>query len=231
MTTASEMIYSAREYAGRALQGETLGGTLLASSLATLNSLIDGWRLDKLFAYRIREETFTWASGNQSRTVGSGGNFSTDRPVRVDPSTVFRKDDIDYPVSIYTAGEWANLSYKQATSEVPTVLYPEQGASLMTLYAYPIPSASLSIILKTWQILSTFSAGTDSVTLPPGYQDAIELSLGERLCMKAAKPIPPDLIRMAAMARAKIKSANITSPRAEVEVGYFKHGSPSIITG
>src|SRR6185436_17045904 len=100
MATAQSLIQSAREYASIGRQGETISGNLAESSRTTLNAMLDSWSMQRLYAYRIREETFTWASGNQSRTVGSGGNFDTDRPAFVDPATLFRKDNYDYPVNV-----------------------------------------------------------------------------------------------------------------------------------
>lgn len=231
MTTAADIIYSAREYATIARQGEVISGALADSHLKTLNTMLDGWRPQRLFAYRIREESFTWAASQQSRTVGSGGNFATDRPVKVDDSTVFRRDDIDYGVMLIDADEWASLTYKQMEAEIPTHLYPEQGASLLTLYAYPIPSASITLVLKSWQLVQSFTDLTTTLTLPPGYQHAIETSLGELLCIKGGKSIPPELRDTARLARGTIKAVNMTVPRVEVEVGHFKGSSASIITG
>lgn len=223
MTTAADLIRSAREYAGIRRQGETLSGDVLTTSLNTLNAMLDNWRAQRLFAYRIREETFTWGSGNQSRTVGSGGSFSTDRPIHVDHSTAFRSSNIDYPVEVIDVDGWSSIPAKQTQGPIPRYLYPEQGASLLTLYVYPIPSASITLVLRTWQLLQSFATATTELSLAPGYQDAIETSLGERVCIKASKPVPPELREMAKRARAVVKSVNAVTPIMTTELGMSRH--------
>lgn len=177
-------------------------------SLAALNSMLESWSIQRLFVYKIYDETVSWTSGQSSRTIGSGGNFSTTRPSRVlDGFT--RISNIDYPYRSIDKDEYDAIANKTIQSSYPDVIYYDNTASLGVLYAYPVPNATLSIHLNTWKQLQSFAALTDVVALPPGYQRAIEYNLAIELQGEYPDlPLPDSVVRIAGQSLADLKRFN-----------------------
>lgn len=225
MTTANDLITRALRL-GRCIGiDQTLSAAEAADGLRVLNSMLDSWATERLFCYAIRDESFTWASGAASRTIGAAGNFATDRPVRVDDSSYFTVDGVDYPVQFLPGDSYVALPVKTLTSTFPQSIYVDYTSSaLVTLYAYPVPSQANTFHLRTWRLLQTFAALTTDMALPPGYQRAIEYSLAEEVTPEYGLDVPVSVSRIAAKARGNVKRINSPDLVMATEVGYMTNG-------
>lgn len=226
MATALTIITRSMRLARVIGKGETLDPDESADGLYALNSMLDSWQTERLFVYSIRDESFTWTASAASRTVGAAGDFVTDRPSRVDRSSYFTISGIDYPIEIIDGEAYSALQVKTLTNSFPRYLYVDYTSSdLITIYAYEVPSASLTFHLRSWRLLQSFSALTTSLALPMGYQRAIEFSLAEEFGMEFGVDIPKKVEQIAAKARANIKRINAPSPVMTSEVGYMNRGA------
>ncbi len=219
MPTALQLINRGMRIARVLGKGEALDEDEAADGLTALNAMLDSWQTERLSVYKIESNTFTWTASQQSRTVGASGNFVLSRPARVDDSCVFVQNNIEIPVQLIDLDAWAGIPSKTVTSTVPTYLYPEYGTSIITLYVYPIPSASISFILRSWSRLQSFTALTTSMDLPMGYEDAIAYNFAERYCVEFGKELLPKAQRIAVNTKANIKRINAPSPIMATEVG------------
>ena len=184
------------------------GATAATDHLASLNSMLESWSLQRLFVYQVYDETVSWTSGQSSRTIGTGGNFSTTRPTRLEDGFT-RISNIDYPYRSIAKHEYDSIANKTTQSSYPDVIYYDNTASLGVLYAYPVTNATVSIHLNTWKQLQSFSALTTAAALPPGYQRAIEYNLaielqGEYPDLK----LPDSVVRIAGQSLADLKRFN-----------------------
>lgn len=177
-------------------------------ALASLNSMLESWSIERFTVYQILEETFSWPSGQSSRTIGSGGNFSTTRPTRIADGFT-RISDIDYPYRSIDKNQYDAIAAKTTQSSYPDVIFYDPAATLGVLYAYPVPSATVSIKIKSWKQLQSFAALTDNVTLPPGYQRAIEYNLAIELQGEYPDlPLSDSVVNIAQKSLAAIKKFN-----------------------
>lgn len=226
MSTANDLITRALRL-GRCIgNDQVLSASEGADGLSVLNSMLDSWSTERLFCYAIRDESFTWAAGSASRTVGAAGNFATDRPVRVDESSYFTVGGIDYAVQFVNSDAYAAKVLKTTSNTFPSILYVEYTSSaLVTLYAYPVPSEANTFHLRTWRLLQSFTGLTTTLALPPGYKRAIEYSLAEELAPEYGKVIDPQVSKIAARARANVKRINAPDLVMSSEVGYLNRGS------
>lgn len=230
MATGITLITRAMRLAGVIGKGETPDSDESADGLTALNAMLDAWQIARLFVYQIRTETFTWAASQQSRTVGAAGNFVTDLPTRVANDCSFTVSSVDYPVSLIGIDEWASIQDKTTTSSLPSLIYPEYGAALVTLYAYPIPSAAISFNLRTWKRLQAFTGLTDTLSLPPGYERAIVFSLAEEYGgPEFGVEVPRKVIEIALAARRALRRANAPSPLMTNEAAFLSRSTGSNI--
>lgn len=222
MATALQMITRSMRLARVIGKGESLDADEAADGLYALNAMLDSWQTERLFVYQIQSDSFTWTA-TQSRTVGAVGSFVMSLPARIDESSYFTLNSVDYPVNFLTQDQWAAIPSKTTTSTQPTSIYVEYGTALHTLYAYPVPSASLTFVLRSWQLLQTFAATTTDLALPMGYQRAIEYSLAEEFGPEFGKEVTLDVKKKANQARKNIKRINL--PKAELATGFMSAGS------
>lgn len=226
MATALTIITRAMRLAKVIGKGETLDPDESADGLTALNAMLDSWSIERLFVYSIRDESFSWASAAASRTVGAAGDFATDRPSRVDGSSYFSTGGFDYPIELISGDAYSALQVKTINNAFPRYLFVDYTSSaLVTIYAYEVPSATLTFHLRTWRLLQSFAALTTSLALPAGYQRAIEFSLAEEFGPEFGKDIPKKVEQIAAKARANIKRINAPSPVMALEVAYMNSGN------
>lgn len=150
-----------------------------ADGLYALNSMLDAWSIERLMIYQVQQTTHSWAADQTSRTIGSGGNFSVTRPIRIESKGNFFRDSSsnDYQLTTLPRENYEHIVTKGAKSTLPEYLFHDDGFPLRTLYAYPVPSQTLTLHLNHWAPLQNFSALTTVISLPPGYQAAIEFNL------------------------------------------------------
>jgi len=208
MATALSMIKKALKKFGAIGQGNEITSLQASDALDTLNSMLDSWSIERLFVYQIADETVSWTASQSSRTIGSGGNFNTTRPSRI-ANGFTRISGQDYPYRAIDKAEYDSIVTKTTESSYPEVIYYDNTPTLGVLYAYPVPSSTVSIHLNTWKQLQSFSALTTAVDLPPGYQRAIEYNLAIELHGEYQDlELPASVIEIAKQSKAAIKTFN-----------------------
>ncbi len=156
--------------------------------LKLLNRLLDNWNADRQAVYAETFSTFTATGGLQPHTIGLVANAPTwnvltNRPVNVTAANLITGAGTSaYRTPIYIRDKdwWNNVSLRAMTSAIPTDLYYEATWPNGNLYFWPVPSGALSIELRLRVLLAQMTAAA-TFTLPPGYQDAITLTLEEDL--------------------------------------------------
>lgn len=232
MATAQTIITRSMRLAGTIGVGETPTADESANGLEALNAMLASWQIQRLYVYQIRSEQFTWTANQQTRTVGSAGNFATDLPTRVADNCSFTVNSIDYVVRLIDIDAWNAIPDKTTTSSFPWWIYPEYGAALVTLYAYPIPNANVTFNLRSWKRLQSFSALTTDLALPPGNERAMAFSLAEEWAgPEFGITPPPGVIAIARGARKALRRINAPSPIMQTETGYMSRRYTAYIYG
>src|SRR5205085_2790999 len=76
------------------------------------------------------------------------------------------------------------------------------------LYFNYTPDAKYQVELYQWKAFARFAAGTDTITFPPEYEEAIVYNLARRLAAIAGKQFDPDVRDIAAQSLADIETLN-----------------------
>lgn len=156
--------------------GEVLTADESADGRQALNELIEQINLQSLFQVAKKQITQAITPSTGTYTFGSGGDNSV-RPLEIYTAYVV-KDNTTYPVKIIMNEEYSLISFKTTTSSFPYNIYFRPEYPLATIKMYPVPtSGSTTLYLETRAALSTYTAGTDSVDLPPGYLKYLKYQL------------------------------------------------------
>ena len=185
-----------------------------ASAIRMLNRLLDNWNADRQAVYHSVRTTYTLTANTNPHTIGAAGaNFTvTHRPIEIEAANLVIDSATRIPINIRSAEWYMGLRAPLLTSNIPTDLWYEPQWTLGQLHFWPVPSAANDVDLLVRTILAAVTDAT-TVDLPPGYHDALFLTLAERLAPSYRLPIPPDTKLAAREARARIWSNNRKAPR------------------
>lgn len=217
--TAADIITRAMRKVNLLPSDQSASTADLNSALTELNDLLDTWAAMKLYAYNVSFAQYTLIANHSPHTIGpSTADFNvTQRPVRIEGATLVLTDvtpNVDRPILRIRDDAWWNAqAVKGLTSSVPTDLYYSPDFPNGSLYFWPVPSYAWDVRLETWGILAQFADTSTSFSMPPGYRNALTLSLAERLAESFGQGVTPVLARDAQRARMAIQSNNAKSPR------------------
>ncbi|MCP1173793.1 packaged DNA stabilization gp4 family protein [Ralstonia chuxiongensis] len=234
MTTAVDLLTLALKDIGALGIGQSIGPDDTADGLATLNMMLGEWQAERLSVYHL-VDTAIPSTGAQSYTVGSGGNFNIQRPVRIEAAyarlNAGSQSAIDYPVKLIDAREdYANIALKGLTS-FPKWAFYDASYPMGNLLYYPVPNASFELHIVTMEVLPQFSAPGATISLPPQYVSAIRYNLGPYLAPSYQIEPLPSLVRRAANAKRIIKRMNAQIQAMKMPRGLRSYQKWNIYSG
>lgn len=206
MATASSIILRSLQLLGDKVIGDTLSANEQTTYLAVLNSMLDSWRLDKLLVFRILESTFTLQVGFDTYTIGSGGNFNIDRPDRLEDTCFILYQNTQYPVRVVDEAT-LTAQQTQAQTQMPRMIYLDPSFPLASIFFDYTPDKAYEFHLKSWVSLQTFATINDTLTLPSGYQRALESNFALEVAPGYVSA-SPELVKIAKESKTKIMQQN-----------------------
>ena len=224
--TANDIIKRAYRILGDLGTGEALTASQADDGLEALNAMVDSFSIERLMIYHVRQESLTWPANTTSRTIGSGGDFDTHRPDRIENGTYFEdSNSIAYAVDVIrNRAVYDNIYDKTVTSSYPEILFYDPSMTLGTLYVYPVPSGSLTLRLNSWQPLQVFDSLTEALTLPPGYRRMLAYNLAKELEAETGLILSMGAHQIANKSKAIVKRNNDLPLLSQTESAYVLHG-------
>lgn len=209
MATAQTLINRACRLNKVIQSGASASANQSADALEALNSMIDAWRNDRMMVYAMTDSPLTMVSSTSSYTVGTGGDLNIARPVKFEDAYM-RVGTTDTPVVMIGQIQYDGIPDKTVASSIVTKAFynPTITSSLGTLKVFPVPNAANVLHLVYWVQLASIPTLGTTITLPPGYEEAIVTNLAVRIKMEYSDNIPPYLLKMASDALAGIKRIN-----------------------
>lgn len=191
-----------------------------------LNMLLGQWSAMRTMVYHL-VNTSVVATGASSYTVGTGGNFNTTRPDKIDAAFFTNTSvtpNIDTPLGqIGTREEWNSIANKSITTANMGGgwFFYDSGYLLGTLYPYPIPTTG-SLTISTKDVLVQFADLVTDIALPPAYLNAL-LWNGASVA-RTAFGLGPDgaIEKRAAGALEVIRAANRQVPMLQMPAGLLR---------
>lgn len=212
MPTISDLITSSLTGIRVARAGDVPNGDDMARGLYLLNRLLDAWNADRRAVYAETFADYVLTPSLSPHTIGVGGTFNvTQRPVSLDRAAVNLGSNVYSPIAVRESDWYAGLTTPALTNAFPTDVYFEPGWPLGKLYFWPVPTTAYSVRLWT-RVLLAQVALTDTFTLPPGYQEAIELTLEERMAPSFGQTVSRETKDAARIARGTVFGDNDETP-------------------
>lgn len=243
--TATQLGYKAQRHLGILRPGQSGSPDTNNDILSELNDMLDAWQLDRRKVFAIRADQYNLIGGVQFYFIGQGatgsvingvqyGAFNTQRPTEIEDAnliinTAGAQPPVRKPIEIVTAQQWAAIAVQQIPFALPLKLWYDNnftsGGTTFTGFGvislWPGPLTAYQIELFTTQNIGqllTFADLMTAYSFPPGYADAITLSLAEKIApmmqvyLKIKDPLTAEVKRQASAAREAIESYNAPSP-------------------
>lgn len=194
-----------------------------------MRDMLNAWSLERLLVLARTNDVFALTPGQQTYTLGVGGNFNTTRPIRIDQAWL-RVGTADYPIEILDENQWAAITIKSTISAYPTKLWSDNAAPLMNISVWPVPSGSPSLVLYTWKPLAELSDLDAPLALPPGFARALRYNLAAEVAPEYGKTPSQHILDVAATSKGAIKSANPYRPLLATDPALASRGGYNIYT-
>lgn len=207
--------------------GEMPDGETAQWAFRKANFLLDTWAARKNFVYASTFNKYTLVPGLSPHTIGPSNTatFQVDqRPVKIVRASIILNNvtpNVDVPLTLRDEQWWMEeVTIKDLQSSQPTDLFYNPSFPDGQLFYWPVPDTAYETRLEVWSLLSQFQSITDPIggpngvtSLPPGYRNALMLTLAETLLPGGEKEAHPTLIAAAAFARLAVFGNNTASPR------------------
>lgn len=226
--TGTQIINNAFTELGLIAAGESPASGDSTFGLEKLNRLLTGWATQRRMVFVMNHASYAFGSSKQSYTIGPAAttpDFTATRPVKIERANVILvagDPDVRAPLEVINTSDYASLGIPALSAEYPSKLYYQPTVSKGTLWPWPYPTNTANKLeLFTWNQLAEIAVADVGVDypLPPGYDEAIILSLAESLCPAYGKQVSPELARMAQRARAAIAELNHAPPKTDLSGG------------
>jgi len=212
--TALDLIKSSMRLCGILGNGETPSASEAQDALMVLNQMIDSWNSERLMIYTIQRNVFNIVSGQQTYTLGNGGDFDMARPASIQSYTIISLQNpaqpLELPLDVYTDVAWANVPVKNVQSSIPTAVYDDGSFPFRNLSYWAVPNVGyLQAGIYSWQSVNRFIDLSTPYSFPPAYLKALRYSLAVDLAPEFGVQVPAIVAQQASESRAKVKSINI----------------------
>lgn len=207
MATAQTRINRALRLIGAIASGESPTTDESTDALTALNAMIDSWRNDRLMVYALSESTLTLTPTDASYTIGTGGNINTTRPVKIE-SVFCRAGSVDFPVEVVDKARFDAIPDKTTTSDIPQFVYYDSAVTTGNIKLWPVPTTANVLYVTMWTVLSTLASVSTEVTLPPGYERAIDYNLAIEVAPEYEKTVSQEVAKIARDSLAALKKIN-----------------------
>lgn len=192
--------------------GETPTSEEANDAFYALNNMLATWANESLLVVAPTLDAIPLVAGVGAITVGPTGTFVTTPVVEVLRSSFISLNGASTPLLVATLAQYNGIVAKGVSGGVPLVLLRIPGAvnSQITLYPAPVAGCVLNLWSNKAQI--AFTDLTQTVVLPPGYEDALTYNLAVALAPESQLQAPSTVDRLARSTKRLLKRTNQVTP-------------------
>lgn len=206
MTTARDIVKGALRKISAMGIGQSLQAEEANDALILLNVMLSSLSVQGDLVYSETQESFALTGGDGEYTIGSGGDFDTVRPTRIDAVTV-TQGDVDYSLNKIDKVAYSQISQKDIGG-ISGSYYYDAGYPLGTIRLYTVPEGVTTIKIYSEKPLAQF-ADLDAVfSMPQEYESMLIYNLAVWIAPEYEREAPPTVSRVAKQTLTAIRAQN-----------------------
>lgn len=206
--SASDLFKRSLSILGVFGEGESLESYQGEQARVSFNNMLERWNLQGLIVYNHYTTTFDLVPGKQVYSVGLGGDINIERPALID-KMYMRYNNVDYPIREITYEQYADLSLKSISLELPRNFYYESSFPLANLRLAQMPTITHTVYMVVPQNFNKVTALSDTINYPDGYGRALETNLAVELSVFYPNTLRQELISIAKESKDDLLKLNI----------------------
>jgi hypothetical protein len=180
-------------------------------ALRVLNRMLDLFSIDRTQIYVVARESQTLSVGTSEYTIGTSGDWNTTRPIQIEDAYIRDSSNIDYSVKVISRREYNDVTSKTLEARPTRVYYyPNYSSSLGQIWFDWEPDTAETFLFDSWQPFTAFTGLSQTVTWPPGYEEAFVYNLARRLVSAYGGRMSQDDKDIAKDALSKIGAVNMS---------------------
>jgi hypothetical protein len=182
--TRNDIITEALELIGVLAGGETASAADVVTADRSLNMMVKSWQAKGINLWRQTEGSLSATAGQASFTMGTGGDFTTARPLRI-TSARLSVSSIETPLQEMSRQEYFDLPNKTSSGR-PTGYYYDPQLTLGKIYLWPTVATGVTATLKfSYQrTVEDFDAAANTPDFPQEWLECLAYNLAARLAPK-----------------------------------------------
>lgn len=224
--TGNQLIASSLRLAKVLASGDTPTASQVQDALLIANQMIEQWTTEELMIFTITMNEYALIAGQQTYTLGTGGNFNNPRPSRIQNISIVSLNNpaqpLELPMEMLTDEGWEAIPVKNIQGSLPLKVYDDGAFPLRNISYYTIPSIAANTRIYSWTSLTQFPDLVTDITFPPGYAKALRYCLAVDLAPEFGTTLDQTVILQAVMLKAGLKSLNMDV--------YSAHCDPAVLT-
>jgi hypothetical protein len=239
MPTISEFLTAALAEIRVARAGDVIGPDDMDLALFVFNEYLDALNADGRALYSVDVGPIRTLTPNlQPHTIGPTGTFVvTTRPVEIlaaNLTITAASPATRIPLNIRDDQWWMDVRSRLIATAHPTDLFYNPTFPNGEINLWPVPTTAYGLELEMRTVLASVII-TDTFSLPPGYQQALRLTMAELLAPAFGQTVSQSTRDKARDARGKVWANNDQIPNAipdrGVPLGGPKSGGYNYRTG
>ena len=234
MATASDLIKRSLRLLKVKESGESLTADEEADGLEALNGMLSSWSNQGLMQHGRTQISHTLTANDGTYTIGATGDIVTTTPVTIESAFIRDSNNVDLEIELINDEQFASIPLKTNIASYPSFMYFNRQFPNATINLYPIPSIAYTLYHNVIPQLANYTDGSDTVSLPEGYEDAIVYNLALRIAPEYKMPDTFGQTKELAVETMKwLKTVNgVNTPILNSEVvGISRSGRFNVFTG
>ena len=229
----SQILIPALRIAGiTILPGTTPSIDQYTELIPQVNRMMSSYNLDGHRVYSASIDSYPLVGGQKVYTIGPGADFDTTRPIFITCAVMMFPTNPVYrqPVRItLDESEWMQISVQDIPGAPAFILYYDGGLDdngWGRIYLYPQPPTGYRLEISTvLQLKNNFTAISDVVLVPPGYEEMMVTNLAIRCATMYPHEsvLSPDARDMAARALQSVIISNSKNPALQNEAAFINN--------
>lgn len=189
---------------GAIAAGETLETNELNDAFLVLNQMISSWNTEGLSLVGRNRQMVPLTLGQNSYSLAI-------RPIKIEAASA-AISGIDSPIEIVDSVGWESVPEKAMTSVYIRKLFCDYLYPNSSISIWPTPRIAGTLEMVVYATITQFSAVTDTVDLPPGYEMAVRYNLAMALLPEYPRSqIDQSLPAQAQMYKASLAQLNASN--------------------
>jgi hypothetical protein len=181
------------------------GSDISLYAVRVANRMLDSWSAQKLAIAGLKYAATYALTGAASYTIGPTATFNTTRPMKIKSASVIDVSGAKKDARVVPAEAFDKITDLTRTGLYIEDLTYDAGFPIATIRVTPMPAAG-TLALWTYEQFTDFVNLTDTLALPPGFEEPLAFCLSERLMISFGKTPRPDLIAVARESKMAIAS-------------------------